>query len=529
MEFDMNHNNTIHGIHHITAICSSPSVNVAFYEDVLGLRLVKQTVNFDDPHTYHLYYGDDGGRPGTILTFFPWIGMPPGQAGAGMITATGFSIPSDSLEYWLERLGRHGVEVAQESRFGEQVIRFNDPHGLHLELIATKNLVDEIESNLAVKEAHHRIRGFHSATSMVREIQGTEQLLTGSMGLKRFVQEDNRIRFAMENDEGLGRYYDLLVDPDAPAGRQGSGTVHHIAFRTRSDDEQTYWQHTLRLDGQAVTEVRDRNYFKSIYFHEPGGVLFEIATDPPGFTVDERPEELGRSLKLPSQYEPMRTRIEQHLPPLRGPEFVHRFVAANGPHESEVTLVALHGTGGDEGDLIPLARRISEDAAILSPRGKVNEQGMYRFFTRLAPGVFDEQDIVTRANELADFLVQAAGRYGRSQEHMVPLGYSNGANIAAALLFVRPQLCNRAILLRPMLPLNRIKIGNIEGKEILILRGTRDRVIPPESTDQLIDVLRGAGAGVTVVEVEAGHELTETDVVEANRWLAEATKSAVTH
>jgi predicted esterase len=208
---------------------------------------------------------------------------------------------------------------------------------------------------------------------------------------------------------------------------------------------------------------------------------------------------------------------------------VDRFVAANGPHESEVTLVALHGTGGDEGDLIPLARRISEDAAILSPRGKVNEQGMYRFFTRLAPGVFDEQDIVTRANELADFLVQAAGRYGRSQEHMVPLGYSNGANIAAALLFVRPQLCNRAILLRPMLPLNRIKIGNIEGKEILILRGTRDRVIPPESTDQLIDVLRGAGAGVTVVEVEAGHELTETDVVEANRWLAEATKSAVTH
>lgn len=525
----MNHNTTIHGIHHITAICSSPSVNVAFYEDVLGLRLVKQTVNFDDPHTYHLYYGDDGGRPGTILTFFPWIGMAKGRDGAGMVTATGFSIPSDSVDYWLERLNRHGVEVTHESRFGEQVIKFDDPHGLHLELIGTTNLVGEAASDLTDKEVHHRIRGFHSATSLVREAQGTERLLTGSMGLKRSAQEGDRIRLAMENDEGVGRYYDLLVDPAAPAGRQGSGTVHHIAFRTRSDDEQTHWQQTLRSDGHAVTEVRDRNYFKSIYFHEPGGVLFEIATDPPGFTVDERPEELGRSLKLPSQYEPMRAQIEQHLPPLRGPEFVHRFVAAATPHESEVTLVALHGTGGDEGDLIPLARRISEDAAILSPRGKENEQGMYRFFKRLAPGVFDEQDIVVRANELADFLVQASGRYGRLLEHMVPLGYSNGANIAAALLFVRPELGSRAILLRPMLPLKRIKIEHLEGKEILILRGKRDRVIPPESTDQLVDALRGAGAEVEVVEVEAGHELTETDVAEASRWLAEATKSAVTH
>ena len=525
----MNQENTIHGIHHITAICSSPSVNVAFYEDVLGLRLVKQTVNFDDPHTYHLYYGDDGGRPGTILTFFPWIGIAKGQDGAGMVTATSFSIPADSLDYWLDRLDRHGVEVVQENRFGERVIKFNDPHGLHLELIGTNNVADEGQSDPTEKEAHYRIRGFHSATSLVREAHGTEQLLTDSMGLVRHDQEGNRTRFAMENDEGLGRFYDLLVDPDAPVGRQGSGTVHHIAFRTHSDDEQTHWQQSLRRDGHAVTEVRDRNYFKSIYFHEPGGVLFEIATDPPGFTVDERPEELGRSLKLPSQYEPMRAQIEQQLPPLRGPEFVHRFVAANGPHESEVTLVALHGTGGDESDLIPLARRISEDAAILSPRGKVNEQGMYRFFKRLAPGVFDEQDIVTRANELADFLVQASGRYGRSLEDIVPLGYSNGANIAAALLFVRPELFNRAILLRPMLPLNKFRIGDLEGKEILIMRGTRDQVIPPESTDQLIDVLRGAGAEVKVVEVEAGHELTETDVVEANRWLSETTRSAITH
>ena len=524
----MKHLETIHGIHHITAICSSPTVNLTFYENVLGLRLVKQTVNFDDPFTYHLYYGDNDGRPGTILTFFPWDDMVQGKDGEGMVTATAFAIPANSVSYWAARLERHGVAVSQERRFGEEVLSFTDPHGLHLELIATENSFQPLEKISLDKEAQHRIRGFHSATALVRSADKTEELLTKIMGLVRQAQEDNRIRFAMENDEAVGRYYDLLVEPDAPTGRQGSGTVHHIAFRTRSDQEQAFWQQTLRAAGYPVTEVRDRNYFKSIYFREPGGVLFEIATNPPGFAIDEQPDELGRSLMLPSQYEHMRGQIEEHLPPLHGPEFIHRFVAADGPHQSDITLVTLHGTGGDENDLIPLARRISEDAALLSPRGKINEQGMYRFFTRLAPGVFDEQDLIRRANELADFLVQAASRYGRSLDQMVALGYSNGANIAAALLFVRPELLNRAILLRPMLPLPGHQLKRLEGKEILVLRGTQDRVIPTASTDQLIEGLKGAGAEVTAVAIDAGHELTESDVQTAGRWLAEATKSAVT-
>jgi glyoxalase family protein len=316
----MNQQRPIHGIHHITAICSSAGVNVAFYEDVLGLRLVKQTVNFDDPHTYHLYYGNDDGSPGTILTFFPWTAMAPGKDGAGMVTATAFSIPTNSVDYWLRRLDRHGVEAATEIRFGEQVITFNDPHGLHLELIGTGNSDDSAVIDLGEKEGQRRIRGFHSATALVRAAKETEQLLTDFMGLERRGQENNRIRFSMSNVEGVGRYFDLLVDADAPAGRQGSGTVHHIAFRTHSDAEQAGWQKTLRSRGYAVTEVRDRNYFRSIYYHEPGGVLFEIATDPPGFAVDERVEELGRSLKLPPQYEPMREEIERHLPALRDSE-----------------------------------------------------------------------------------------------------------------------------------------------------------------------------------------------------------------
>ena len=328
---------TIHGIHHITAICSSPAANVVFYENVLGLRLVKQTVNFDDPFTYHLYYGDQGGRPGTILTFFPWEGMRQGEAGAGMVTATAFAIPADSLSYWLRRLQGHGVEVSQDKRFGEAVLSFTDPHGLRLELIATNVSSPLGDTTGAEGDARHRIRGLHSATALVRSAAATERLLTAGLGLVRQIQEGNRIRFVMENDEGVGRCYDLRVDPEAPTGRQGSGTVHHLAFRAGSDHEQVLWQQALRDAGYAVSEIRDRTYFKSIYFHEPGGVLFEIATDPPGFTVDERPEELGRSLKLPSQFESMRGQIGQHLPALRGVEFKHLFVA---PDDGETEPLA---------------------------------------------------------------------------------------------------------------------------------------------------------------------------------------------
>ena len=518
----------IHGIHHITAICSAPAVNVSFYEDALGLRLIKQTVNFDDPFTYHLYYGDSEGRPGTILTFFPWEGMSRGKNGAGMVTAIAFEIAATSVDYWLARLARHGVRVSQQCRFGDRVLSFTDPHGLGLELIVAED--DSQQDKTVFPEAgiDNRIRGFHSATALVRSERESETLLTEAMGLRYFNREGNRVRFGMENDEALGRYYDLVVDPEAPVGSQGSGTVHHIAFRTTSDSEQIRWQQTLMNAGYSVSDVRDRHYFKSIYFQEPGGVLFEIATDQPGFSIDERYEELGRSLKLPVQYERMREQIEQRLPDLRGTEFKHEFVAADGGQESGITFVTLHGTGGDERDLIPLARHISEDIAILSPRGRVNEQGMLRFFKRLSPGVFDEEDIIYRANELGDFLLHASSRYGRPLDQLVALGYSNGANMAAALLFIRPELFSRAILLRPMLPLSKQKLEHfLECKEILILRGTKDQVIPAESTRLLIDALDQAGAKVTVFDIDAGHALTETDVELARRWLADRRKSAI--
>lgn len=525
----MNRHIRINGIHHITAISSTPSVNVAFYENILGLRLVKQTVNFDDPFTYHLYYGDPAGNPGTILTFFPWGGIPQGQNGHGMVTATAFEIPVDATGYWLDRLQRHGITTSQETRFGDAVIGFNDPHGLVLELVASGKPDPISDATAGGIESKHRIRGFHSATALLRSISGTHRLLTEIMGLGLKGREGNRYRFAMENELSLGCFYDLVVDPKASNSRQGSGTVHHIAFRTASDDEQSHWQKTLLAAGYPVTPVRDRKYFKSIYFNEPGGVLFEIATDPPGFGVDEPLERLGQSLMLPGQYEPMRPEIEKRLPALRSTEIMHAFIEPQHADTPDFTVVALHGTGGDEHDLVPLAQRIARGAAVISPRGSVIENGMNRFFRRLAPGVFDEQDIMQRANELADFLLEAAARYHRSADHLVALGYSNGANIAAAMLLLRPELFSKAILLRPMLPLNAALPGQLEGKEILVLRGASDNVIPAQSTDQLIRTLRAAGAQVDVIEIAAGHELTEADVAVARHWLEKATKPELAH
>jgi len=310
-----NNSMTIAGIHHITALASSAAENYDFYTRVLQLRLVKKTVNFDDPYTYHLYFGDQTGRPGTILTFFPWEQVHPGTPGAGSVSAVAFSVPPGALGHWCDRLADYRVPFDEAARFGESVIRFVDPHGLPLELIAPSPAHDEQETS-ADTEIETAIQGFHSATVLLNRMEETETLIASVMGMVPVGQESSRYRFAMEDRQSAGQLLDVVIDPSAPPVRPGGGTVHHIAFRTRDSREQIKWQARLRDHGLQVTEVRDRNYFESIYFREPGGVLFEIATDPPGFTVDEAPASLGTDLKLPGQYEPLRATIEAQLPPL---------------------------------------------------------------------------------------------------------------------------------------------------------------------------------------------------------------------
>jgi glyoxalase family protein len=301
----------INGIHHVTAMAGDPQRNLDFYTDVLGLRLVKLTVNFDDPSTYHFYFGDHVGKPGSILTFFPWPDARPGVRGAGQLTATAFTIPKGSLAFWQTRLKEKWVRTdAPITRFGDTVLTFYDPDDLKLELIATDNLGDFEPWHDGPVPADRAIRGFHSVTLTERELERTAAVLN-TMGITQMGQEGNRVRFTA----GV----DVLVEPTSPAGRVSVGTVHHLAFRTPDDDQQIAWQRTLAEAGLGVTEVRDRQYFRSIYFREPGGVLFEIATDSPGFATDESVESLGTALKLPPQYESMRAQIEAVVTPLHLP------------------------------------------------------------------------------------------------------------------------------------------------------------------------------------------------------------------
>lgn len=309
----------IPAIHHITAVSSAAAENLAFYENVLGLRLVKQTVNFDDPYTYHLYYGDAEGSPGTILTFFPWENLPRGKPGAGMITAIAFAIHRNSIDFWMQRIARAGIYARPGERFGEPLIRFEDPHGLPLELVGIPNPADTAYWNPGRVPREHALAGFHSATATLNSLENDEDLLSKVMGMSLVAKDGGHYRFQMQDTGSAGHFYDIVIDPRAPAGRPGSGTVHHIAFRTENDQAQSAWQTAIRKMGFSVTEVRDRKYFRSIYFHAPGGILFEIATDPPGFVVDEPLSGLGTALKLPPQYETMRAAIEKRLPGLKSP------------------------------------------------------------------------------------------------------------------------------------------------------------------------------------------------------------------
>jgi glyoxalase family protein len=313
--------NKIVGLHHVTAIASDPQRNLDFYAGVLGLRFVKRTVNFDDPGTYHFYFGDARGTPGTILTFFAWPGARRGIRGTGQVDAVAFGIPKNSIGHWLERLKHEHVPAERTTtRFDEELIRFIDPDGLLIELIESVAPPNVEHWRGSSVPAEHSIRGFHSVSAALEEYERTAKLLTESFGYRLVDESNNRFRFASKNETAAGRVIDLLCMPDAHPGRVAAGSVHHIAFRARDVEEQRQWREHLVSLGYNVTPVIDRIYFHSIYFREPGGILFEIATDPPGFTLDEDLNQLGQSLRLPPWLESSRTQIEKVLPKIELPK-----------------------------------------------------------------------------------------------------------------------------------------------------------------------------------------------------------------
>lgn len=303
------------GLHHVTAIAGDPQRNVDFYTRVLGLRLIKQTVNFDAPDTYHLYYGDTAGNPASILTFFPWRGVPNGRRGAGLTTATAFSVPPESLGWWQQRLTERGVDAdPARQRDGEEVLTLRDPDGLAIELVAVEGDQRSGWDGAAQVPAEHAVRGLHSVTLSEAALEPTQAMLTELLNMTGDGEGRDRARFVMPGDDAVA--VDVVGGVREP-GLQAGGTVHHVAFRAPDQPTQKAWRHELIERGLQVTEILDRQYFTSIYFREPGGVLFEIATDQPGFTIDEPLLELGRSLKLPPWLEPDREQIAAALRPLR--------------------------------------------------------------------------------------------------------------------------------------------------------------------------------------------------------------------
>ncbi len=307
--------NRILGLHHITAIADNAKRNLDFYTKVLGVRLVKKTVNFDDPGTYHFYFGNENGTPGTILTFFPWEGIGKGNNGSGMATHIGYSVPKGSLEFWKNRLQSFNVNVEEGDLFGEKMISFKDPDGLQLQFIEPAGedsrkvwTTDDIKDEYALK-------GFHNVTLTLKKADPTIKVLTDILGYDLQKQEGERYRFATDAID-TANLVDIIENDKIAAGRNAAGTNHHIAFRVKDDNVLMEYREKALSAGFSITPKINRDYFYSLYFREPGGVLFEIATDNPGFTVDEPLEELGTNLKLPVQYEGMREKIQGVLPNL---------------------------------------------------------------------------------------------------------------------------------------------------------------------------------------------------------------------
>ena len=538
------------GLHHVTAVCGEPQRNLDFYAGLLGLRFVKRTVNFDDPQTYHFYYGDAEGRPGSILTFFPWPGARQGRAGIGQVAVTSFAAVPAALGFWVERLVHHGVQFEGPTTRGvpgsgsEQVLRFQDHDGLLLEIVATAGAGARAGWGGAPGiPTEHSLRGFHSVTLWQDQGDPTAGILVDALGFRLLGEIEGGRRYAA-GDGGPGTLVDVRAVGGFLRGIGGLGTVHHVAFRAASQSEQLAIRARVATAGRDPTPVIDRKYFYSVYFREPGGVLFEVATDPPGFAIDEPMERLGERLMLPPQFEPFRTQIQAALPPIHlplparqgeelgaggGPEdvrqdtlgFVHRYLPPESGTEltGSTTLLLLHGTGGNEDDLVPLGRALLPGAGLLSPRGKVLERGMPRFFRRLAEGVFDQEDLEKRTTELAQFVETAITTYGLCRDGIIAVGFSNGANIASSLLLRRPGLLRGAVLLSPMVPFEPDQSVNLTGTAVFIGAGRNDTVAPPAQAELVADLLGRAGVAVTVHWHAAGHSVSEDEILAARDWL----------
>jgi phospholipase/carboxylesterase len=498
------------GIHHLTGITADVQANVDFYAGFLGLRLVKQTGGYADAEQLHLIYGDGLGSPGSLLTFLVWEATGRGRTGIGQVSEAGLAVPPGSLGDWLTRALTAGIPHEGPSReFGEPVLRLKDPDGLIVKLVGV-----EMATPAPLDRAPTRLRGVTLLTDRASETAG-------------FVA-----RFRYRASERAGMTQRMISDTDIVDIREvsgfvpsvpGAGVPDHVAFRAQNTDAVRSMR--LSLDGYGPTEVHDRKYFLSLYVRDPAGILMEYATDGPGMTVDEAPGELGRTLLLPphdlDRTEDLRAMLPQFARPgeervpVRDLPFVHCF---NRPKEPDgTTLVLLHGTGGNEADLMPIARRIAPRSALLGVRGRATEEGTNRWFRRLDGTTFDQADIHSEAEAFAAFVEGAVTGYGLDADRLVFLGYSNGANFLAAVIQLHPGLVRRAALLRAMQALENPPAADLSDSSVLVLSGRGDPYA--SNAAELANALMVRGARVDLRELSAGHELVGADVVEAAEWI----------
>lgn len=505
------------GIHHVTGITASVQANVDFYAGFLGLRLVKRTGGHEDAEQLHLFYGDAAGSPGSLVSFLVWEAGGRGRVGHGQVAEIAFAVPPASIGEWLTRAMDAHVPVEGPMReFGESVLRLKDPDGLIVKLVGADC---PASASLTAPNAPTRL---HGVTILSERPEDTASFVA-------------RFGYRESAGAGAGAIRRLTSDSDMVDVRDASGFVpsipgagipDHVAFRAADAEALGRMRRELQHTA-GITNVHDRKYFLSLYVREPGGSLVEYATDGPGFTVDEPPDRLGETLFVPPQDAGRAPDLKLMLPqfalpgeerfPMRDLPFIHRFHRPDDADGS--TIVLLHGTGGNEADLMPLAHRVSPRATLLGVRGRSTEEGINRWFRRFDPMTYDQDDIRAEADAFKAFMQGVVSGYGLDEARLRFLGYSNGANLLGAVMQLHPGAVKRAILLRAVQTLEEPPEADLHGTRALMLNGVDDpfaRMAPA-----LEEALRTGGADLESRTLPAGHQLTPQDVAEATSWLSE--------
>jgi phospholipase/carboxylesterase len=515
------------GLHHITAITRKIQANVDFYVGFLGLRLVKRTAGFEDARQLHLFYGDGAATPGSLVTFLAWEDGSLGRIGHGAPSEIAFAIAPGAIGFWLTRALQFNLKTSGPAQeFGEPVLRLTDPDGIIIKLVGVEDDAPFAWWSGGGIAEGDAIRRLHGATILSEKSQETVDFLTRNMGLSSGPQAGNIQRLMSD----AGDVVDVRDATGFWTAAPGTGTIDHIAFRATDQAQVDSVHANLQADAGGEMNVHDRFYFYSLYVREPGGTLIELASDGPGFAMDEPLETLGSQLFIPQHFKADHEDLKVMLPQFGLPgeerityrdlDFVHRIHMPDEPDGS--TLVLLHGSGGSEADLLPLARKVAPSAMLIGVRGRSTEEGVARFFRRFSMMTFDQQDIAAEARAFAAFAEDLVSAYGVDPERAVFLGNSNGANMLGAVMQLHPGAIRKAVLLRPMNVLEDQPQPDLSGTQVLSISGSDD--LYASYAAELENRLVAAGAEVTAKEIKAGHALAPSDQEIIADWLADLSR-----